>query len=171
MKPGNINRYPFTQGLFSVRDTDVKWPTLRGGWLNDDVVAKLRNLAVGMGKSIIFLDGTYQTNLNQHTDKSPIERAVFFEWAVKVPTKQRKEHTGWIFLLSWIGNFHNGSIFHCAYQYPQVQEWERLFGKDYLDYQAANLYRFVTSCIYPGGNILDDDVAAFVQHIKENPCR
>ena len=96
------------ESYFASRGSKVKWPTLRGAYLTDDSVEELRKYAFG----VIFLDGEYRTRLN-FDKKESTERAVFFEHLHKVTGDS-------IFLLIWVGNYHNGSIFHCAWQFPQM---------------------------------------------------
>lgn len=161
MQPGTLNRLPYPNPPWDIRGDDVKWPTLRGVWLDDSNIPRLHEAAITLGKSIIFLEGTYRTNLNQYTKRSPIERAVFFEWFFRSPSP----HRGGIFFLCWIGNFHNGCIFHCAPQWPQVQAWEDKLSREWLDKRACRIYRRVTHTLYPG-DITDPDVNTFVSHIS-----
>jgi hypothetical protein len=131
-----------------MRGTDVKWPTVRGGYLNDKNVALLRTQAFG----VIFLDGTYHTRLNG--DGPDEERGIFFEHLHQVDG----DH---IFLLCWVGNFHNGSIFHCAWQFPQHQHWP--IRK--LEYAAFHTYRRVVKTIY-GNSEWDSAVYAFCNQFR-----
>lgn len=129
------NRFPLPDSpIFSVRGEDVKWPTLRGAYLDDEGVALLRRKAFG----VIFLDGMYNTRLNFGRTSST-ERAVFFEHLHKVQDSH-------IFLLVWIGNYHAGSIFHCAWQFPQMEHWNV---RD-LEWAAYRTYKEVAKVMYRG---------------------
>ncbi len=129
------NRVPLPNSpIFAMRGERVKWPTLRGAFLTDESVARLRQVAHG----VIFLDGQYKTNLN-YGRKPPEERAVFFEHLQQVDG----DH---IFLLCWVGNFVNGSIFHCAWQFPQHLNWPTRP----LEYAAYRVYRLVATHLYRG---------------------
>ena len=125
-----INRRPLDVFPFEVRGDRVKWPTLRGVRLEDACVRWLRNFVTTAGRSIIFLDGTYRTNLN-FRGSSPVERAIFFEWLVRgrdlhwsLKGSGGSGSSGGIYILSWIGDFEGGSIIHFGYQWPQVQCWQ-----------------------------------------------
>jgi hypothetical protein len=150
-----LNRKPQPDSsFFAHRGSKVKWPTLRGAYLDDDTVVELKKLV--RNKSIVFLDGSYKTNLNQWVQRGPIERAVFFEW----PVKWRGGPT--IFILCWIGNFHNGSIFHAAPQFPQIHTWvdEPEFGWEKMEYAAVQLYLKVAEVLY-GDKEWDKEVRKF----------
>lgn len=140
------NRMPLPNSpIFAMRGERVKWPTLRKAWLTDESVGRLRNIAHG----VIFLDGTYNTNLN-YGKRPPEERAVFFEHLQKVD----EDH---IFLLCWIGNFVNGSIFHCAWQFPQHLNWPLRP----LEYAAYRTYRRIAQALYHGSP-MDAEVDEFL---------
>lgn len=141
--------------IFSIRGKKVKWPTLRKGYLTDESVARLKALALGEGHSILFLDGDYRTNLNKWVNGDPIERAVFFEWLVRKGTQQ-------FFLLCWVGNFHNGSIFHCGFQFPHILTWQEHAGDEWLERQAFQVYRKVVNEIY-GEESIDEEVIRFIK--------
>ena len=86
----SMNRQPLLDSpFFSMRRNNVKWPTLRKGYLTDDNVELLREYATRKGRSIIFLDGDYITKLNRYVRKDPTERAVFFEFMCR--EKELKE--------------------------------------------------------------------------------
>lgn len=163
-----LNRQPYSMGIFEQRFDNVKWPTLRGIRLEDAAVSRLRQRAVTTGKSIIFLDGHYETNLNFDI-RGPTERAVFYEWMIKGKTKAH----GNIFLLCWIGDFHNGSIFHCGYQYPQVNAWNHNgdHGNTWMERKAYQVYKWtVTSLLGIGYNDpLPEDLDAEVREFLTNP--
>ena len=127
---------------FAERGSKVKWPTLRGAYLTDDSVEALRKMAFG----VIFLDGEYNTRLN-FDKKDSLERAVFFEHLHKV----QGHH---IFLLIWIGNYHAGSIFHCAWQFPQMYHW------DWYELEKAAFKSYKQIAELMGCN--DDEVVEFV---------
>lgn len=121
----------------------MKWPTLRGGYLTDEAVERIRSFAYG----VIFLDGTYQTRLN--FDKGPPdERAVFFEHLHRVENES-------IFLLCWVGNYHAGSIFHCAWQFPQMYHW----GWQNLEKAAVKTYFKVATAVQTN----DSEVRSFLE--------
>ena len=157
-----INRLPMPDSdVFAQRKKHVKWPTIRRAWLTDASVGNLERSAKGQGRSIIFLDGMYKTNLNMyaqdHSKRDPIERAVFFEWMVKNGYDQ-------FFLLCWIGNFHNGSIFHCAYQFPQMFEWQKKYGDDFLEKRAFKVYKRIVEILYEhSDDPMDFEVKRFIE--------
>lgn len=150
---------------FEMRGERVKWPTIRGAWLNDLAVADLERYVTGLGRSIIFLDGQYRTNLNQWSGKNPIERAVFFEYLHKHPRVK-----GGIFSLHWIGDFHNGCIMHTAWQYPQNKCWER-YGtgaEEWFERMAWKVYNRCVEILYQhSDNPMDQEVEEFLRHGKE----
>lgn len=147
------NRIALPQSpVFGMRGENVKWPTLRGGFLDDEKILALRKIAFG----VIFLEGMYNTRLNY--DKKPSEeRAVFFEHLHKVDGDS-------LFLLCWIGNYHAGSIFHCAWQFPQHLAWPQVP----LEFAAYRTYRQVANILYKGipRSQIDSEVLAF---LKEEP--
>lgn len=164
-----MNRQPLMEsGFFSMRKNAVKWPTLRKAWLTNDNVSMLQKYVTGKGRSIVFLDGVYETKLNRYVNKPSTERAIFFEFMAKHPTAK-----GAIFALSWIGNFHNGCIFHCAWQYPQVNCWKKCDpnAENFLEEASFNLYHDIANIVYDtanGGNIIDDEVREFINNGKRN---
>lgn len=159
----SMNRQPLeSSALFAHRGTNVKWPTIRKAWLTDHTVAQIKNYVTGTGRSIIFLDGTYDTNLNRYVGKDSTERAVFFEFMVKHPKVK-----GAIFVLCWIGNFHNGSIIHFAWQYPQVKCWEEAgqgTAEEFFERSAFNIYRRIVNILYDDSEYsMDHEVAYFLE--------
>lgn len=134
-----------------MRGTKVKWPTLRGAYLTDEAVTKLRKYAFG----VIFLEGEYNTRLN-FDRSSATERAVFFEHLHRVTGES-------IFLLIWVGNYHAGAIFHCAWQFPQVFHWKWRP----LERAAIESYRSVALALY-GDGPMDSEVAAFLKATTPN---
>jgi len=161
VKPDKINRALLSDSLFEMRGNKVKWPTLRKAWLIDPAVADIRNYVVGRGRSIIFLDGMYETNLNQWAQKSPIERAVFFEFLVRHPRVN-----GGIYLLSWIGDFHNGCIIHFAWQYPQVRCWHALGenAEEFFERKAFAVYKDIAEILYKHSiHPMDSEVEEFIR--------
>ena len=141
----------------------MKWPTLRKVYMNDFNVAALKAHVTSKGRSIIFLDGNYITKLNRYAHKDPNERAVFFEYMVK-----DKELKGAIFLLCWIGNFHNGCIFHAAPQYPQMNCWIDTLGfekaTEFFERKAFDLYKTVVEILHGDYDIFDKEVADFIHN-------
>jgi len=160
MKPDKINRQPLPDGLFAMRGNLVKWPTIRKAWLTDDSVHEVKRFVTNVGRSIIFLDGSYDTNLNQWTDRGSTERAVFFEFLVRHP-----RINGGIYLLSWIGNFHNGCIIHFGWQYPQIRCWHAA-GQNaevFFENAAFGVYRKIVTILYNHSpNPMDTEVEEFI---------
>jgi hypothetical protein len=78
----------------------------------------------------------YNTRLN-FEKKDSYERAIFFEHLHKVDGDQ-------LFLLCWIGNYHAGSIFHCAWQFPQHLNWPTR----HLEYAAYRTYREIAIVLH-----------------------
>ncbi len=134
--------------LFAMRGKKVKWPTMKGAFLTDQKVADLKKMAFG----VIFLEGDYNTRLN-FDKKDSTERAIFFEHLHKVDG----EH---IFLLIWIGNYHNGCIFHCAWQFPQMHHWNW----DSLEKAALGSYKRIAEIMYKGFT-MDKEVAAICEQV------
>lgn len=162
MKPGNMNRRPLDSPIFGMRGEEVKWPTIRKAWLHDDSVAEIKDFVIQRGKSIIFLDGTYRTNLNQWVKKDPHERAIFFEFLTKHPKVK-----GGIYLLSWVGNYHNGCIIHFAWQYPQVRCWyEAGTGiEEFFEKKAFSVYSKIVNILYDHSeHPMDEEVESFLKN-------
>jgi hypothetical protein len=149
--------------FFALRKNKVAWPTIRKAYMNDENVEVLKKYVTSKGRSIVFLDGEYITKLNRYVGKAPVERAVFFEFMCK-----DKDIKGGIFLLCWIGNFHNGCIFHAAPQFPQAQCWYDALGKEeadrFFERHAIRIYREVVNIVHQGQPIQDDEVREFVQN-------
>lgn len=140
------NRLPLPDSeVFASRGTRVKWPTLKGAYLTDENVPVLRRSAFG----VIFLEGWYNTRLNS-LHKGAAERAVFFEHLHKVDGD-------YLFLLVWIGNYHAGSIFHCAWQFPQHLNWPL----PALEIAAFKTYRTIAHILYEGLTV-DEEVRTFL---------
>ena len=148
--------------IFNVRKNKVIWPTLRKAYMTDDNIQKLKKYVTGTGRSIIFLDGVYDTKLNRYVKKDSKERAVFFEFMLR-----KKGVKGAIQTICWIGNFHNGSIIHFGPQFPQFQCWV-----DCLGYQEAmrffeegcfKIYRDIAAILY-SGPYQDEEVKEFIEN-------
>jgi hypothetical protein len=160
MSDTTTNRTPLDSEIFASRGTRVKWPTIRKAWITDESSEALKTYVMSKGHSIIFLDGTYRTNLNKWSSKDPIERAVFFEFMVKHPRVR-----GAIFLLAWLGNFHNGSIFHCGWQYPQIRCWYELGvgAEKFFEKKSFDLYTSVVNILYEhSSHKMDSEVESFI---------
>lgn len=156
----SMNRQKLSSPFFSPRKCDVKWPTLRKGYITDDNIQAIRTLATGKGRSIIFLDGEYETKLNRYVRKDPVERAIFFEYMAR-----EKGIKGAIFMYVWLGNFHNGSIIHFSFQYPQMNCWEDALEdpRGFFDRASFRVYREIAYILYGGKDkITDKEVADFI---------
>lgn len=144
-----LNRVPLPESeVFAGRQSKVKWPTLRGSRLDDDSVEELRQLTLGTRRSIIFLDGMYNTNLNKFKNLPTEERAVFFEYRVDYKGSA-------IFMLVWIGNYWNGCVFQLGYQFPALQNWP----VDFLEKEAFKLYKRVVKIL----DVYDIEVLDFIR--------
>lgn len=159
----SMNRQPLAaSSFFADRGVNVKWPTFRKVYMNDQNVKALKDHVTTKGRSIVFLDGEYITKLNRYVGKAPEERAVFFEYMVK-----EKNLKGAIFLLCWIGNFHNGCIFHAAPQYPQMNCWIETLGyekaTEFFERKSFELYKTVCDILHEGNPIIDEEVREFVE--------
>jgi len=157
----SMNRQPLVNSpFFATRKNKVKWATIRKAYMNDQNVEVLKEYVTSKGRSIVFLDGQYLTKLNRYAHKAPEERAVFWEFMVK-----EKGIKGGLFLLCWLGNFHNGCIFHAAPQFPQVQCWYEALGyqeaNQIFEKHAFNIYKEVAKIMY-NGPILDEEVKEFI---------
>jgi hypothetical protein len=79
---------------------------------------------------------------------------------------KEKNIKGGIFLICWIGNFHNGSIFHAAPQFPQMQCWVDALGiqeaNRFFERHSFKIYKEVAQILY-GPNITDKEVKDFLQ--------
>lgn len=150
--------------FFAKRKNKVAWPTIRKAYMNDENVKELKKYVTSKGRSIVFLDGEYITKLNRYVGKPPEERAVFFEFMCK-----DKNIKGGIFLLCWIGNFHNGCIFHAAPQFPQSQCWYDALGKEeadlFFEKHAIKIYKEVVRIVHEGLPIIDKEVKDFLKSV------
>lgn len=163
-KKVSMNRQPLSNSsFFSIRKNKVKWPTLRKLYMNDSNVEVLKQYVTSKGRSIVFLDGQYITKLNRYVGKAPEERAVFWEFMVK-----EKGIKGGIFLICWLGNFHNGSILHIAPQAPQVQCWYEALGyekaTEIFEKHSFKLYQKVAEILSQGQPIEDKEVVEFINN-------
>lgn len=158
-KKVGMNRQPLDSPLFEHRGVKVKWPTLRKAYMTDENVAEIRKYATGKGRSIVFLDGEYQTTLNRYVGKDPTERAIFFEFMVR-----NKNVKGAIFVYVWIGNFHNGSIIHFGWQYPQMRCWEEHDpnAEEFFERGVFDIYKTIAEILY-GDAPMDKEVAKFIE--------
>lgn len=175
-KPLSMNRKPLmASSFFGMRKDKVKWPTLRKAYLTDENVDNIKEYATRKGRSIIFLDGNYETKLNRYVRKDPVERAVFFEFMCR-----EKGQKGAIFAYCWLGNFHNGTIAHFSFQFPQMNCWYDNFGGGLLDEEekrneankffercSFRLYNEIANILY-GEEILDKEVKTFLENGKDN---
>lgn len=161
-KKASMNRQGLSSSpFFAIRKNKVAWPTLRKAYMTEDNTETLRKFVMGKGRSIIFLDGQYETKLNRYVRKDPFERAVFFEFMLR-----KKGVKGAIQTLVWIGNFHNGTIIHFGPQFPQMQCWLEAAGpKAMLFFEEAcfNIYKEVANILY-NGDIIDKEVKEFVNN-------
>ena len=161
-KKVSMNRQPLSNSaFFAMRKNNVKWPTIRKAYMDDGNVEVLKNYVTSKGRSIVFLDGQYLTKLNRYAGKAPEERAVFWEFMVK-----EKEIKGGLFLLCWLGNFHNGCIFHASPQFPQVHCWYEALGYEQanaiFEKHAFKIYKEVVNIVHNGQPIIDDEVKDFI---------
>ena len=158
-----MNRRKLASPYFSIRKEKVKWPTIRGAYMNNDNVQVLKEFVTKKGRSIIFLDGKYDTTLNRYKNLPSEERAIAWEFMCR-----EKGVKGGIFMLCWLGNFHNGCIFHCSPQFPQIQCWYEQMGFEkanaFFERQAFKIYREVVSIVHGGGTITDDEVREFIEN-------
>lgn len=163
-KKVSMNRQPLSNSpFFALRKVDVKWPTIRKAYMDNENVEVLKKYVMSKGRSIVFLDGEYLTKLNRYVGKAPEERAVFFEYMIK-----QKGLKGAIFILCWIGNFHNGCIFHAAPQFPQMNCWIDTLGFEganrFFEEQSFKLYKAVVNILHKGNPIIDEEVREFVEN-------
>lgn len=165
-KKVSMNRRQLDSPYFKVRKEKVKWPTIRGAYMTDENVQVLRKYVTGKGRSIIFLDGEYETTLNRYKGLPSTERAVAWEFMCR-----EKGVKGGIFMLCWLGNFHNGCIFHASPQFPQLQCWYEYMGVEranlFFERQAFKIYNEVVRIVHGGGEIIDREVREFIV----NGCR
>lgn len=163
-KKVSMNRQPLkNSSFFAIRKNKVKWPTLRKLYMNDQNVEVLKQFVTSKGRSIVFLDGQYLTKLNRYAGKAPEERAVFWEFMVK-----EKGIKGGIFLVCWLGNFHNGAILHIAPQFPQIQCWYEALGYEetnrIFEKHSFKLYQKVAEILSQGQPIVDKEVQDFLDN-------
>jgi hypothetical protein len=157
----SMNRRQLDSPFFAIRKEKVKWPTIRKAYMTDDNVKVLKEYVTKKGRSIIFLDGKYDTTLNRYKNLPPEERAISWEFMCR-----EKGVKGGIFMLCWLGNFHNGCIFHASPQFPQLQCWYEQMGvkeaNAFFERQAFNIYDKVVSIVSNGGPIADKEVQEFI---------
>lgn len=162
-KKVSMNRRKLSSPFFSIRNEKVKWPTIRHAYMTDENVAVLKNYVTTKGRSIIFLDGKYDTTLNRYKNLPSEERAVCWEFMCR-----EKGVKGGIFMLCWLGNFHNGCIFHASPQFPQIQCWYEQMGYDktneFFERQAFKIYREVVKIVHNGNSIIDEEVKEFIEN-------
>jgi hypothetical protein len=157
----SMNRRQLDSPFFAIRKEKVKWPTIRKAYMTDDNVKVLKEYVTKKGRSIIFLDGKYDTTLNRYKNLPPEERAISWEFMCR-----EKGVKGGIFMLCWLGNFHNGCIFHASPQFPQLQCWYEQMGvkeaNAFFERQAFKIYDKVVSIVSNGGPIADKEVQEFI---------
>ena len=76
----SMNRRQLDSPFFAIRKEKVKWPTIRKAYMTDDNVKVLKEYVTKKGRSIIFLDGKYDTTLNRYKNLPPEERAISWEF-------------------------------------------------------------------------------------------
>jgi hypothetical protein len=132
--------------------------------MNDQNLSVLKDYVMGKGRSIIFLEGNYETKLNRYVKKDSTERSVFFEFMLR-----KKGVKGAIQTLCWIGNFHNGSIIHFGPQFSQLQCWIECLGyqeaMNFFEGACFEIYSNVADILY-GNNTKDIEVEEFIQNGK-----
>ena len=157
----SMNRRQLDSPFFAIRKEKVKWPTIRKAYMTDDNVKVLKEYVTKKGRSIIFLDGKYDTTLNRYKNLPPEERAISWEFMCR-----EKGVKGGIFMLCWLGNFHNGCIFHASPQFPQLQCWYEQMGvkeaNAFFERQEVKIYDKVVSIVSNGGPIIDKEVQEFI---------
>lgn len=159
----SMNRQPLSNSpFFAMRKNKVKWPTMRKAYMNDSNVEVLKKYVTSKGRSIVFLDGMYETKLNRYAKKPPTERAVFFEFMIR-----RKGVKGAIQVICWIGNFHNGTIIHFGPQFSQLQCWIECLGYNeamvFFEEACFKIYNDVTNILY-GDTSKDIEVQEFINN-------
>jgi hypothetical protein len=163
MKKVSMNRRKLNSPFFSIRKEKVKWPTIRGAYMDDKNVKELREYVTKKGRSIIFLDGKYDTTLNRYKNLPSEERAIAWEFMCR-----EKGVKGGIFMLCWLGNFHNGCIFHASPQFPQVQCWYEHMGykeaNAFFERQAFKIYKEVVDIVHHRKPIIDKEVREFIEN-------
>lgn len=148
--------------FFAIRKNKVMWPTLRKAYMTDENVLLLKKYVMSKGRSIIFLDGRYETKLNRYVGKDSNERAVFFEYMLRKPGVK-----GAIQTIVWIGNFHNGTIIHFGPQFSQIQCWIECLGYKeamlFFEEACFKIYKDIADILY-GGDYLDEEVKEFIDN-------
>jgi hypothetical protein len=159
----SVNRLHINSPIFGLRKEKVKWPTIRHAYMTDENVPLLKEFVTKKGRSIIFLDGKYHTTLNRYKNLPSEERAVSWEFMCR-----EKGVKGGIFMLCWLGNFHNGCIFHASPQFPQIQCWYEQLGfhkaNEFFERQSFKIYETVVSIVSNGGPIIDNEVRDFIDN-------
>ena len=158
-----MNRKKLSSPYFSIRKEKVKWPTIRGAYMDEKNVKELKEFVTKKGRSIIFLDGKYDTTLNRYKNLPSEERAIAWEFMCR-----EKGIKGGIFMLCWLGNFHNGCIFHASPQYPQVQCWYEAMGYEeanaFFERQTFKIYKEVVDIVHNRKPIVDKEVREFIEN-------
>jgi hypothetical protein len=162
-KKVSMNRQPLSNSpFFAMRKNKVKWPTMRKAYMTDSNIPVLKNYVMGKGRSIIFLEGNYETKLNRYVKKDPTERSVFFEFMLR-----KKGVKGAIQTLCWIGNFHNGTIIHFGPQFSQLQCWVECLGYNeamrFFEESCFEIYSNVVDILY-GDTPKDIEVQEFINN-------
>jgi len=162
-KKAAMNRQGLSNSpIFSIRKNKVMWPTLRKAYMTDENIPALKKYVMSKGRSIIFLDGGYETKLNRYVRKDSNERAVFFEFMLR-----KKGVKGAIQTLVWIGNFHNGCIAHFSPQFPQFQCWVDCLGYEeamrFFEEGCFRIYKEIANILY-NGPYLDEEVKEFIEN-------
>ncbi len=128
--------------------------------MTDQNIPLLKKYVMGKGRSIIFLEGNYETKLNRYVKKDPVERSVFFEFMLR-----KKGVKGAIQTLCWIGNFHNGTIIHFGPQFSQLQCWVECLGyqeaMNFFEEACFVIYSEVANILY-GDTPKDKEVEEFL---------
>jgi hypothetical protein len=160
-KKVSMNRQPLNNSpFFAIRKNKVKWPTMRKGYMTDENILLLKKYVMGKGRSIIFLEGNYETKLNRYVKKDSTERSVFFEFMLR-----KKGVKGAIQTLCWIGNFHNGTIIHFGPQFSQLQCWVECLGYEeamnFFEEACFTIYSEVADILY-GDTPKDKEVEEFL---------
>lgn len=162
-KKAAMNRQGLSESpFFAIRKNKVMWPTLRKAYMTDENIPRLKKHVMSKGRSIIFLDGGYETKLNRYVRKDSNERAVFFEFMLR-----KKGVKGAIQTLVWIGNFHNGAIAHFSPQFPQFQCWVDCLGYKeamyFFEEACFRIYKDIADILYDGP-YLDKEVKEFIDN-------
>ena len=154
-----MNKRPaLPETIFESRGSKTHWPTLRSAFLTQENLPKIERLSTG----VIFLSGEYNARLNQYTSKDPTELAVFFEHGFTLKVKESPHNRKKAYMLSLIGNYYNGAVFHVAFQYPQCLYY---YESD-LEQQAFRLYWRVAGILYDY-DYTDREVKEFIEQGKK----